>query len=473
MICWPFRHLIGPASILMAYLLGVFLVASRYGKGASLLASMMSAPAFAFFFARPYFSIAIYDFENMIGLAVMMVVAYITGGLLEKAQYQAHLAERRVNWTDFLYRLSRELSGAKDSKNAADISTRAIDGYFQTHSLILLSDADSSRSWEWIRQSIEKPEPIDLDLAQLAWRTGQVTRQIDLNYYPLNGSQDRYGVLAITANPALFVSGEEMAACTETLSHLIAQTLERLRLETQAKEAALQADCEMLRNSLLSSISHDLRTPLTRIVGAANTLLEKKPELRPDDRQELKLIVDEAEHMSELTEKLLNMAKLASGQIVLHQDWNAIEEIVGSVLFRLNKNLSGRPVRTHLPDRLPLIRVDAVLMEQVLLNLIENAIKYTPSGSPIDIEANATPESFRITVVDYGPGLSKETMTNLFDKFYRGNPESEQSGVGLGLALCKAIINAHGGQICAANRAGKGAEFIIDLPLTAGPSVAD
>ena len=175
--------------------------------------------------------------------------------------------------------------------------------------------------------------------------------------------------------------------------------------------------------------------------------------------------------MSDLTSKILNMARLSSGEIILHREWNAIEEIVGSALTRLDKSLHDRPVRTHLPNSLPLVWIDAVLLEQVLINLIENAIKYTPAGSPIDISAEKLTTGLRLVVYDYGHGIPKGMEEKLFEKFYSLETETQQGGVGLGLALCRAIIEAHGGTIQATTMAGKGAAFIIDLPLREPPSL--
>lgn len=467
-LIWPLRHVLGPASILMTYLLVVFLVASRFGRKASVLASLLSAPAFAFYFARPFFSFAIHDLENVIGLAVMLVVSNVTGGLLEDARFQTELAEQRVSRTDFLYRLSRDLANAANSTEVAAIGKLHIDDYFkircdiqlQQTLLDFLSDSPHLNKDDGAVHFNRKQNRSDSD---------QATMAEEIAYYPLVGTQYHFGVLMMPALADPTASETEMATFMAALCHLITQTLERMELAAEATAAALQADTEMLRNALLSSISHDLSTPLTHIVGAVNTFLERNQHLDPANRQDLLLVLDEAEHMSELTQKLLSMAKLSSGQIVLHRDWNDLEEIVGSVLNRLDKNLHNRPVRTLIPHQMPLIWVDAVLLEQVLLNLIENAIKYTPSGSPIDIEARATSDRFYLSVIDYGAGLSKDQNSKLFDKFYRGNPESDQPGVGLGLALCKTIIEAHGGTIRAKNRFGKGAEFTVELPLAAEP----
>jgi two-component system, OmpR family, sensor histidine kinase KdpD len=471
LIVWPLKNTIGPASILMTYLLGVFLVASRYGRNASIVASLLSAPAFAFYYARPYFSFAIHDLENVIGLVVMLVVANVTGRLLEKSQFQTELAEERVNRANALYRLSQDLSGTQDQQSIAAIARFHIHDNFMAQSELIVPDCENRLRCQTNKSLTNLALPLEQEIALNAFDSGNTKYEGNLIYYPLKGSTTKQGILVIQAVKPLTSSIPEMMTFIDTFCHLIAQALERLTLAVQAKEAAFQAESESLRNALLSSISHDLRTPLTRIVGATSTLLERYAETPLSEHQDLQLVLDEARRMSELTDKLLDMAKLSCGQIMLHRDWNVIEEIVGSALNRLDKSLQDRPVRTLLPDNLPLLWVDEVLLEQVLVNLIENAIKYTPPGKAIDIEAGAMSNCIRLTVTDYGPGIANDQLPKLFDKFFRGNPESVQSGVGLGLALCKAIIEAHGGIIQATNCPGKGAEFRIDLPLKLEPSM--
>lgn len=462
LIDWPLRQWLGPASILMTYLFGVFLVASRYGHGPSILASLLSASVFAFYFARPFFSFAIHDLENAIDLSIMIIVANVTSSLLEKSQLQTELAQQRVERANALYRLSQDLSGACDPLAVARIAVLHIDSHFNTQSDLLLVDAENQLNAAPYQSTTSRLQHCDTGYIRQALDTGESQRDGHLLYCPLKGSQGIQGVLLMQDNRSL--SEDELITFLDTVCHLTAQTLERLQLSEQAREAALQADTESLRNALLSSISHDLRTPLTRIIGAAGTVLESHADLPEAERQDLQTVQDEAQRMAELTDKILDMARLSSGQIVLHRDWNVVEEIVGSALNRLHKILLDRPVRTLLPDSLPLLWIDAVLLEQVLVNLIENAAKYTPPGSPIDIEASSTKEAVHLAIVDYGSGISKEQAGKLFEKFYRGNPESDQSGVGLGLALCKTIVEAHGGKISASNRMGKGAKFSIELP---------
>lgn len=473
LIDWPLQHVLGGPSILMTYLLGVFLVANHFGRSASILASLLSAPLFAFYFARPIFSFAISDLENMVGLAVMLVVANLTSNLQDNARQQAELAQQREARTNALYRLSQALADAGDRKAVAGVAVRHIYDQFGVVSVLLFADEQGSLVYPDGNPFPCSLRGINLAEGQKALRQDNVPRPLGSNgvfYYRLERSQSVLAVLAIRTESVPIDSDPQLNAFFDMFCSLISQTLERLYFGEQAKNATLQAETEALRNALLSAISHDLRTPLTRITGAAGALIESGDDFSDEDKQDFgKVIFDEAQRMSDLTSKILNMARLSSGKIILHQDWNAIEEIVGSALTRLDKTLRDRPVRTQLPNSLPLVWVDAVLLEQVLVNLIENAIKYTPPGSPIDISAESLTTSLQLMVSDYGAGIPKGMEEKLFDKFYSLETETQQGGVGLGLALCRAIIKAHGGTITATNMLGKGAAFIIDLPLREPP----
>ncbi|MBS1212417.1 MAG: histidine kinase, partial [Proteobacteria bacterium] len=281
------------------------------------------------------------------------------------------------------------------------------------------------------------------------------------------------GVLAMQPLSSTQRLDPEFGTFLETFLSQIAQALDRVRLAAEAREASVQAEAESLRNALLTAISHDLRTPLTRIVGTASALVDRDEALAPEERREFThAIQDEAQRMSDLMSKILDMAQLATGKLALHREWNAVEEIVGATLTRLDKALQDRPVDIGLGDSLPLVWVDAVLLQQVLMNLIDNAIKYTPSGSPIEIAAECSSSTLRLSVADRGPGFPEGTEERLFEKFYRIEQESSQSGVGLGLALCRAIVEAHGGTLGASNRPAGGAIFTLTLPLHESPPLA-
>ena len=476
LLYWPLQKWVGPASILMSYLLAVFMVAMRFGRGPSVLSSLLSAPVFAFYFARPIFSFAVHDLENIIGLAVMVIVANVTGNLLEISRLQAELARQREARTAALYRLSRDLSDARDQDAVRLIAEEHIRNEFGVSSVLLINaDTDNRLQMPSNPSGSESSTQVDLCLSQRIFENREVSYENHIAHVPLKGVNDWHGILIIQPAECILhiCQDAEPSAFFDTFCHLIGQSLERLQLEAQAQEARLQAEAEALRNALLSSISHDLRTPLTRITGAASALIEGDSELSTSERLDFnRVILDEAQRMSELTGKLLDMARLSSGKITLHRDWNALEEIVGSALNRLDKQLEGRPIRIMLSDSLPLLWIDAVLIEQVLINLIENASKYSPTGHPIDIGGNVLEGYCRISIVDYGPGIPEGQEIRVFEKFYRGVSESDQGGVGLGLALCKAIVESHGGSIRAANRIGKGAEFMIMLPIREPPCVA-
>lgn len=481
LINWPLRHTLGPASILMIYLLGVFLVATRFGRSASIIASLLSAPAFAFFFAPPIFSLAISDIENIVGLGVMMVVANVTSNLLERVRFQADIAAQRENLATALYGLSRALSEAQDEQAVVRTAVSNVYDELGLASVLLLPDAGGH-----LRHPADSPLGQSLrgaDLGTAQWlfdrkksATGDnayVPVKDHVTYFPLKGSQGMVGVLAIQTALAPNLSSREVTTFLNTFLHQIAQALVRIRLAAQAREATLQAEAEALRNSLLSAISHDLRTPLTRIIGAAGILAERESDLDPDERIDFnRAILDEAERMSELMGKILDMARIATGNILPRREWNAVEEVVGGTLARLDKALEDRPVNIRLPDDLPLVWMDAVLVQQVLTNLVENAIKYTPPGSPIDISATVRFSMLWLDVADRGPGIPAGLEERLFEKFFRLEAESAQTGVGLGLSLCRAIAEAHGGGISAANRPGGGAVFTLNLPLREPPTMA-
>jgi two-component system sensor histidine kinase KdpD len=255
---------------------------------------------------------------------------------------------------------------------------------------------------------------------------------------------------------------------------VISSLASHLRLQMKASsQAALAAQEERLRNSLLASISHDLRTPLAIIVGSASHLLESDEQLVPLERQRLlKGLYDEARHMSQVVSDLLDMTRLQSGAVQLDKQWYPIEELVGAALQRTKQQLSRHDVQIHLSEQLPMIHVDGVLLEKLLINLLENAGKYTPHGSAIAITAEHRGSQVRLEVADSGPGVPEHTAEKLFEKFYRGEREGVISGVGLGLTICRAIAQVHGGTISVRNRIQGGAAFTIFLPYESPPTVA-
>lgn len=479
-LLWPLRERFVSSSILLTYLLGVFLVATRHGRGASFLASALSAAAFAYFFAPPIFSLAVSDTENIIALGAMLTVAQVTGALVETLRTQVDLAAQRESRTAALYRLSVALAGARHAGEVIATAVRQIQAELGANAVLLLPDRAGR-----LRYPTEPPLPESFRGANLA-RAEQVLTRAGVPdaevlstegsiFMPFEASGRRIGTLVMAAAQERgdLLSGPEHAAFLAMFRSQIGQALERAQLAEQARKASIQAEAEGLRNSLLSAISHDLRTPLTRIMGAAGILAERERVCSLDERLELSAFIqDEAVCMSELMGKILDMARITAGEIMLHREWNTAEEIVGATLARLERLLDQRSINIRLADDLPLLWVDAVLLQQVLTNLIENTIKYTPAGSPIDIAADRADGGLCLEIADRGPGLPAGVEERVFEKFFRVDAESARSGTGLGLALCRAVIEAHGGRIAAANRPEGGAVFTLWLPVHEPPAIA-
>ena len=289
-------------------------------------------------------------------------------------------------------------------------------------------------------------------------------------YLPLVGARGAVGVLGIRPAQPRRLLAPEQVHLLETFASQTALGIERAALAEEAQQAQVQIETERLRNSLLSSVSHDLRTPLTAIAGAASSLLEEHTRsTRQRATNCCQTIAEEADRLNRLVSNLLEMTRLESGAVQVHKEWQPLEEVVGAALTRLEAQLADRPLTTHLPADLPLVPLDSVLIEQVLINLLDNAIKYTPPGSPIMLSAWATEGAVTVEVADQGPGLPPGDEQRIFEKFYRVRARQRPSGAGLGLTICRGIVAAHGGHIWAENRPGGGTAFRFTLPLTGTP----
>jgi two-component system sensor histidine kinase KdpD len=291
-------------------------------------------------------------------------------------------------------------------------------------------------------------------------------------YQPLVASQGTIGVVGLRLAETKRFEDPTLQQLVETFAGQAALALERALLAEQTQREQLEIEAERLRTALLSSLSHDLRTPLGAITGAASSLLEEQSGLSAATRRDLlQTILEEAERMTRLIANLLDMIRVESGALEVQKEWQPLEEVVGVALIRLDVRLRDHPVQVRLPPDLPLVPLDAVLIEQVFVNLLENAVKYTPAGTAIEISAAAEGNVVRVEVADSGPGLPVGEEGRVFDKFYRAPGAVAQSGIGLGLTICRGIITAHGGRIWAENRPGGGAAFRFTLPLTGVPPV--
>ena len=463
------------ADTVMIYLLGVVLVSLRFGYAPSLLAAVLSVLCFDFFFIPPIFTFAVRDLSHVVTFAVMFMVALVISGLTQRVRAQAEASGQREQRTASLYALSRELAATKHVEDIARIAARHLFDALGLDAALLVPNAsrsaltalptgrhaleidDKERSvadWVW-----EHERPAGLSTGTLPTARGM--------YLALRASRGKVGVLGVRPEDAARFSSPGTHQHVAAFANQIASAIERMELASEAQWAQVQMETEQMRSSLLSSVSHDLRTPLAVMTGAASTLLEDT--IDAATRRELtESILQEAQRLNRLVRNLLDMTRLEAGALRVKKEWQPLEEVVGSALNRMEDALAGRNVTTKLGQDLPQVPLDAVLIEQVLVNLLENALKYTPAGSPIELRARTRPGTVEVTVADRGPGVPPAEQPRIFDKFYRigGAPVG---GAGLGLAICRGIVMAHGGRLLVENRQGGGAEFKFQLPIDGLP----
>jgi two-component system, OmpR family, sensor histidine kinase KdpD len=461
------------ANIVMTFLLGVVFVASRYGKVASVLTAFLSVLAFDFFFVEPQLTFAVHDTEYLLTFFVMLVVGLLISQLTIRLQQQLNAARERERRTHALYRLTRQLGEASGTEFLAGMAGQQLTELFQAEVVIYIEDEQrlqllfgqkSSLAFHSINPTVAEWVTKN---AQVAGKGTDTLPAATALFLPLTGAQHTIGAVGIAPREEWRLNDPEERRLMESCTTQIALAVERDQLALAAHTAEIRVEAEELRNSLLSSVSHDLRTPLAIISGSSGSLLESNSHIDENTRQDLlRTIVDESGRLERLVENLLEMTRLESGKLQLNKQWHVLEELVGSSLTRLKKSLEGFRVQTEVPEDLPLIFVDGLLLEQVFVNLLENAARYTPHGTQISIAAEKQGDSIRIIIKDNGPGLKAGTEVQLFDKFFRAAEKlpDGQRGIGLGLSICRAAITAHGGTITAYNHPSGGAVFEIRLP---------
>jgi two-component system sensor histidine kinase KdpD len=478
-ICTGLSALVFPyltlVDIAMVYLLGIVLVSSRTGKGPSLLATLLSVAAFDFFFVPPYYTFAVSDVKYFFTFAVMFIVAFVISRLTLRIREQASAARLREKRTAALYNLSRELVRERGIARLSAVAVKHIGEVFSRQIVILVPD-----EWGKLKNTIAGPGTFALDQNELSvaqWafdhrqEAGSGTDTLpgaEALYLPLITSSRTVGVLGILHSPSAGILDHEQIHILKSFANQIAIAIDRALLSEEAQQALLKAETETLRNTLLSSVSHDLRTPLSVITGAATTLLDKDISLTQSGKEELiQTIYEESEHLNQIIRNVLNMTRLESGAITVKKEWQPFEEIVGAVLNRFAEKLKDRPLTIAIPADLPLVPFDPLLIEQVLMNLLDNAVKYTPQGTPIELSAAVKEDNVIVSISDRGPGIPLGEEERIFEKFVRG--AATGGGIGLGLTICDAIVNAHGGRIWAENRTGGGAVFHFTLPIGEHP----
>ncbi|GKS86862.1 DUF4118 domain-containing protein [Acidovorax sp. SUPP1855] len=456
------------ANIVMLYLLGVVGVAMRFGRAPAALAALVNVLAFDFFFVSPRMSFAVSDVQYLVTFGVMLMVGLLVGQLTAGLRFAAGVSASRERRAQSLFDLTRELSAALQVEQITAIGAAAVQKHFGGRAAVLaLDESDRLAMPEGL------PPGFDANVADWTLRQGQsaglATATLAAQtwrYVPLKAPMRVRGVLALEPAQPRWLLIPEQAQQLDTLARQIAIALERVHYVDVAQRAVVDMESERLRNALLGAISHDVRTPLTALIALAESLPAQSAEGQAEAGR---AIVAQAHQLHALVSNLLDMARLesgiAGGSVNLRRDWQSVEEVVGTAIRAARPALGRLPVVTHLPADLPLVEFDAVLIERVLVNLLENAAKY--GAPPIEVSASTTPSTLRLTVRDHGPGLPvalRGQEHTLFEKFTRGQSESATPGVGLGLAICKAVVQAHGGDISAASAERGGAEFTVTLP---------
>jgi len=469
----------GPVNIVMVYLLGVVATSLRFGRGPSILASFLSVAAFDFFFVEPLFSFAVTDTQYLFTFAVMLATGLVISTLTTRVKAQAEIARKRERRIAALYSLSRELAATQDVNEIADAVARHSGNAFDAQVAVLLPDANKHVE---VRGGLAinsfRPDEKDRGVAQWVFDHGEkagfgtsTLPGADAVYLPLRVKSGTVGVIGVRPSALSRLLEPDQVHLMEAFAGQAAVALERANLAAEAERVRVLVESERLRNSLLSAVSHDLRTPLTAIAGASSTLIEGGENLAPEARRELlESIGDEAESLNHLVGNLLDMTRLEAGALTVQKEWQSVEELVGAVLNRLGRKLAERAIVTRVPPDLPLLFVDGVLIQQVLANLLENAEKYSPPSAAIEISASSLGKTVVIEVADHGPGLPPGDEKRVFEKFYRSPAVRSRSGAGLGLTICRGIVELHGGKIWAKNHRDGGAVFGFSLPVEEQPS---
>jgi two-component system, OmpR family, sensor histidine kinase KdpD len=459
-------------NIVMLYLLGMVAIAFRFGRGPAALSALMGVAAFDFFFVPPRFTFAVSDAQYLVTFSVMLLVGLLIGQLTAGLRFQAQVSTSRERRAQLLFELTRELSGALLAQQVVELGEAAVQRHFGGRAIVMTSDAQDR-----LVLPAHTPEGFDASVADWCFNNGQpagyATSTLAAQawqYVPLQAPMRVRGVLALQPAQPRWLLVPEQKQQLDTLARQVAIALERVHYVEIAQQALVEMESERLRNALLAAISHDVRTPLTALLGLAEQLRASRPPLAREQADLAQTLVDQGRELNTMVGNLLDMARLQSGAVNLRLEWGSVEEVVGSSLRAIGQLLPPASVRVQIPPDLPLVEFDAALIERVLVNLLENTAKY--GAPPVEVGAQVTDDAVVITVRDHGPGLPasvKGREPTLFEKFTRGQSESSTRGVGLGLAICKAVVDAHKGSIHASDAPTGGAQFTVRLPRRPPP----
>ncbi|MFB5763966.1 ATP-binding protein [Paenibacillus medicaginis] len=467
----PFFDLV---NIALIYLLPVLISAVYGSKGSSFYAAGLGVLAFDFFFVPPQLSFTVADLRYVVSFIIFLFVAALTGSLAARLKQQLEYSRQREEHTASLYTLSKEMNAIADIPALLNHVVLQVSRSAEAEAVIYLPDgqdelelaASSPETSNW--GSGEAELVIARWVYQHGVRAGKGAEKLRESaglYIPLRIEEKIYGVLGVNLSSAFLPP--ETAKLLDALAEIGASAIARLKLSEEARLAHLTAESEKLRTAILDSVSHELRTPLATVIGSATALIEGDNLFSTADRMDLLATIrDGALRMNRLVSNLLGMIRLESGMLKLRKKWCDIEDLLGVVLQQVQDFQQQRKLLVHMPDHIPLIQGDEVLLEQMLVNVVSNAIKYSPDGSEVTIEVHVEADAVIISVRDRGMGLDTADQERIFDKFYRADRTKHVPGTGLGLAICKGIVELHDGTISAEPAPDRGTIITISLPLS-------
>jgi two-component system sensor histidine kinase KdpD len=474
-LMFPFLEL---SNLIMVFLVGVMVTAIYCGRGPAILVSVISVLAFDFCFVPPRFTLVVAETHYIFTFVVMFLVALVISHMTSLIRRQAEAARWQERQTAAMHSLSRELASTRGVDRILPVAVKHLSEIFECQAAALLPDDKGQVHLAAGGAAVFHKDILkELGIAQWAYQNGQMAGwgtqnlpESQILYVPLPAADAVIGVLALRPKDPEsehWLLPEQLRLhLLESLAKQVALALQVERLQQTALETQITMEAERLRSSLLGSVTHDFQTPLAAIMGSASSLLELKSQLDDKLAQEmLTTIYDEADRLSRLVNNLLNIARLESGSLTLHKELQPLEEVVGAALNRLERKLADRLITISLPADLPMVLLDAALTENVFLNVLENSLKYAPPGSALSIKALLKAGEIEVEVADNGPGFPPEDLEKIFERFYRGTVESDRKGYGLGLSICRAIMEAHGGRIWAVNLAEGGAAVRFTFPL--------
>ena len=461
---------ISPTNLIIVYLLAVVLAAVYLGRGPAILASILSVIVFDFFFVPPFFTMAVSDTEYLLTFFGLLLVGLVISYLTAQVREQAEVAQRRETRAVALYELGRDLTVTVGRDAVAKTIIDHISQTFSREVALFLPENGILKVFATspglkVGENEKAVATWAFEHGELAGRGTHTLPEIGIRCQPLKTTRGTIGVLGVKPSiPGTYLTPEQRRTL-DAFTNQVALAIEGASLVEQARQAELLEATEKLQAALLNSISHDLRTPLVTITGALSSL-EEGPLLDDEIRRDLiETAREEADRLNRLVGNLLNMTRLEAGAMHIHPESCDVQDLIGSVLEQFGARLENRSVKINLADNLPLIQLDFVLVGQVLVNVIDNALKYSPPNSSIDIHAKIVNNKLQISIADRGVGIPKGDLERVFDKFYRVQRPDNVSGTGLGLSISKGITEVHGGKIWAENRGRGGTIIKVEFPF--------